>query len=79
VSDLERGYASVENEEYRKGYRDGWRDAMNELATKPVWPTPPTMPSVDGVDWDPACKVCGLKGVMGYVCPRSDCPTRITC
>ena len=75
MSDLERGYASVENEEYRKGYRDGWRDAMNELATKPVWPPPPTMPQPkqDG------CRVCGMTGVMGYVCPRSDCPTRITC
>lgn len=27
------------------------------------------------------CSVCGLNfnGPMGYVCPRSDCPTRITC
>lgn len=30
------------------------------------------------------CDVCGLSGskvsqVMGYVCPRSDCPTKVTC
>lgn len=30
------------------------------------------------------CDVCGLTGskvsqVMGYVCPRSDCPTKVTC
>jgi hypothetical protein len=28
------------------------------------------------------CQVCGLdmtKGAWGYVCPRDDCPTRITC
>ena len=21
------------------------------------------------------CRVCGAKGVMGYVCPRADCPS----
>lgn len=28
------------------------------------------------------CKVCGIGAdgqVWGYVCPRNDCPTRITC
>ena len=30
------------------------------------------------------CDVCGLNGsnvsqVMGYVCPRTDCPTKVTC
>lgn len=27
------------------------------------------------------CSVCGMKseGAMGYVCPRADCPTAITC
>ena len=28
------------------------------------------------------CPVCGIGGdgkVMGYVCNRSDCPTRVTC
>lgn len=24
------------------------------------------------------CTVCGLNGMSGYVCYRSDCPTRIT-
>jgi hypothetical protein len=23
------------------------------------------------------CKVCGVRGVMGYVCPRPDCPTAV--
>jgi hypothetical protein len=28
------------------------------------------------------CRVCGIGKngeIMGYVCPRTDCPTRITC
>lgn len=25
-----------------------------------------------------ACAVCGISGVVGYVCSREDCPTRIT-
>jgi len=32
-------------------------------------------------DYYKGCRVCGMgkdTGVMGYVCPRTDCPTRIT-
>lgn len=29
--------------------------------------------------WKPGCQVCGVHGVTGYVCPRSDCPTKVTC
>ena len=29
--------------------------------------------------WKPGCQVCGVHGVPGYVCPRSDCPTKVTC
>lgn len=25
------------------------------------------------------CSVCGSKDAMGYVCPRADCPTAVTC
>jgi hypothetical protein len=30
----------------------------------------------------PGCRVCGIGAdgkVMGYVCNRSDCPTKVTC
>ena len=26
-----------------------------------------------------ACGVCGSSGVMGYVCPRPDCPSAVRC
>jgi hypothetical protein len=32
--------------------------------------------------WSRGCKVCGIGSdgkPMGYVCSRTDCPTRITC
>lgn len=37
-------------------------------------------PKIDPYDFI-GCGVCGLnsKDAMGYVCPRSDCPTRVTC
>ena len=73
---LERGYASVANEEYRKGYRDGWQDATRSKDTmKPI-------PYEPGVPWSqtPTCPVCNVRGVMGYVCHNSNCPTpRVTC
>lgn len=25
------------------------------------------------------CLVCGLEGVVGYVCTRNDCPTAVRC
>lgn len=36
----------------------------------------------DTFDTTKGCHVCGIGangGVIGYVCNRSDCPTRITC
>lgn len=45
----------------------------------PWWPTHPEVsdPVMEDV---PTCRVCGLRfeGVMGYVCPRSDCPSGIS-
>ena len=85
---LERGYASVANEEYRKGYRDGWQDAtrLKETMPNPGHPSGPEYPPMKpipyepGVPWDSACRVCGLKGIMGYVCHNPNCPTpRVTC
>jgi hypothetical protein len=29
--------------------------------------------------WKMGCQVCGAHGAVGFVCPRSDCPTRVTC
>lgn len=45
--------------------------------TTPItpWPKSPK-------DWlYSQCEVCGMhfNGPMGYVCPRSDCPTAVTC
>jgi hypothetical protein len=49
------------------------------------WPIPhlpaPYMPQAVP-PFPRGCPVCGIGAngeVMGYVCPRMDCPTRITC
>lgn len=42
---------------------------------------PQTIPvTPHSIPWN-SCSVCGMKfeGPMGYVCPRSDCPTAVTC
>ena len=46
---------------------------LENMQLKP-WDTLPT-------DYYKGCRVCGIGkdgGVVGYVCYRSDCPTRIT-
>lgn len=53
---------------YRRGYRDGWKDAMEALGKQVNTPVPA-----------PGCQVCGIifNGAMGYCCPRTDCPTAV--
>ena len=44
------------------------------IPTVPYWPTVPK--------YSMGCSVCGIGsdgGAIGYVCTRTDCPTRITC
>lgn len=79
---LERGYASVANEEYRKGYRDGWRDAMEDrkMPNEPKLPNTPWVQPL-GPGWPipmpsySRCPSCGLlKTSMTNDCPRETCP-----
>ena len=52
---------------------------LTEALSKSQPPFPaPTVPA----GYTPkSCSVCGMNfnGPMGYVCPRSDCPSRVTC
>ena len=71
MDDYKKGFAD--------GFKEGWEAALKQQSKtyhpSEMKPTPYEL----GAPWDPTCRVCGLKGVMGYVCPRSDCPTRVTC
>ena len=54
------------------------RDALAEPVQEPA-PMPPFPPVSQ---WKRGCAVCGLGAdgkAYGYACPRSDCPTRVTC
>jgi hypothetical protein len=78
----------MSNEDYKKGYADGFQagfelakkqpvDIVNPNPLSPnIWRNnPPGSPSY-------GCAVCGLSykdGAMGYVCPRTDCPSRVYC
>lgn len=63
-------------EHYRKGFKDGVEFARNypHLSF-------PTLPSVRPAQDMTSCNVCKIdfKGTWGYVCNRSNCPTRVTC
>jgi hypothetical protein len=64
------------NDEYKKGYADGFRDGHKAGLDSIYWrPNPPGAPAY-------GCPVCGLcykDGTIGYYCPRIDCPTKFTC
>lgn len=57
------------------------RPTLREMAEPVQEPTPmPPFPPVSL--WKRGCAVCGIGAgghAYGYVCPRSDCPTRVTC
>ena len=57
------------------------RSALEQQAEPVQEPAPmPPFPPVS--QWNRGCAVCGIGAdgkAYGYVCPRSDCPTRVTC
>lgn len=61
------------NDDYQKGYREGFQDGWNarDKASKAV----PTVP-VNAFTQEIKCPTCGMvwKGAMGYVCPNMKCP-----
>lgn len=66
-------------DDYKRGYREGYQDGM-EYARKlygPVFPAGQELPNVSYT----GCKVCGMEfgKPMGYVCPRYECPTKVSC
>jgi hypothetical protein len=63
------------------------RELVHHLASRPS-PYFPSMPSPKTEPWPKVekttmgCQTCGIGSdgrAYGYVCSRSDCPTRVTC
>jgi hypothetical protein len=56
-------------------------ERLEAAMAEPVEPTSiPTFPPVS--QWKQGCAVCGIGAdgkAYGYVCPRLDCPIKITC
>jgi hypothetical protein len=67
---------------YEASYNQAYKDATERQSTNPIpeqWWNPRI---VKPVDINKGCPVCdmGADGkAYGYVCNRSDCPTRVTC
>jgi hypothetical protein len=61
-------------------YTDGTFDEMYKMGGSPG--EIPCAPYTGTFTYSTGCKVCGIGAngeTMGYVCPRTDCPTRVTC
>lgn len=60
-------------------YTDGtYQEVGNSYNTQGY----PLRPETGTFTYPTGCKVCGIGKngeAMGYVCNRSDCPTRVTC
>lgn len=68
--------------EYRDGDgADQWKADVITSIRAALAQEPAPMPSFPPVSqWQRGCPVCGAHGnATGYVCPRYDCPTRVTC
>jgi hypothetical protein len=69
------------------GYSFPYLAGMDDEERKALWNQMAQLydrciaPNFTGVRQDSIykCRVCGLEGTSGYVCPRYDCPVRITC
>lgn len=70
------------SEDYKKGYRDGFLDGFKAAKDNPYM----TQPAVPETPMPKSCTECGKSFVdsmgrfvmMGYVCPNTKCPTKIT-
>lgn len=71
----------MNNEDYKKGYRDGWKDAMESLQ-----PNMKPTPYLPGTPWPEvqsvkSCRTCGMdyNKMTHYVCYHPSCPTKVSC
>ena len=65
---LESGLAFPTHSDVLQNLRTALEQQQAEPVKKPPYP-----------GWKPGCQVCGAHGAVGFVCPRSDCPTKVTC
>lgn len=79
MTDLKQAAQQLIDRIYREGASPmDWReyyaleDALEQQQAEPV-----QKPPYQG--WWPGCQVCGAHGATGFVCPRLDCPTKVTC
>jgi len=72
------------SEEYKQGFRDGYRDAMEAFKsfrpehvymTAPN-PNTPQVGQITGTFYQ--CPTCKIAGTMALVCNNPKCPTRVT-
>lgn len=67
------------SDDYKQGWYDGFQAAQKDITR--IYPT--TLPTQQPFTVKPwyGCAICNMdfKGAMGYVCPRPDCPSRVTC
>lgn len=69
------------NEDYKRGYREGFLDGYEASKKAPQYPIPTTpLPEIPiPKSWAP-CSVCGMNmvGPMLYCCMNPSCPSKVT-
>lgn len=61
-----------DSDEYKRGWYDGYQAAKSvDITRLPIGP--------GRIESTVKCKICSMEAFSLYVCPRTDCPTKITC
>ena len=74
------------SKDYKDGYRDGFLDGFkaardNPYMTQSAVPNTFLSPTIKPTQPHSGCSVCKMHFTepWGYVCNRTNCPTRVTC
>jgi hypothetical protein len=71
------GIPSVESDEYKRGWYDGYQEALKQ---KPPTTVIPTIPFPYRTAYAQHCTVCGInfEHANQYVCSNFNCPNKLT-
>lgn len=69
----------MSDDEYKRGFRDGFAAGLEEGKRIQTLPYPPYLPYPTLYEGCPVCLKKFEGGFWGYVCANPKCPSKVTC